>query len=149
MWRRWRQWLCYRAVSLPCAGQRGAPARSNGLGRVYLTSNVKVSVTSVAGAPGDGASSLTTAVERELASRGVAVSGRVVIGAYRVQAVVALGQANSGQQSVHIEWTVTDPSGKKLGNIEQYDEAPEGLLNRAWGIVAQKAARGIVMLIPR
>jgi hypothetical protein len=50
---------------------------------------------------------------------------------------------------LHIEWTVTDPSGKKLGNIEQYDEAPEGLLNRASGIVAQKAARGIVMLIPR
>ena len=129
--------------------KRGAPAWSNGLGRVYLTSNVKVSVTSVAGAPGDGASSLTTAIERELASWGVAVSGRVVIGAYRVQGVVALGQANSGQQSLHIEWTVTDPSGKKLGNIEQYDEAPEGLLNRAWGIVAQKAARGIVMLIPR
>jgi len=77
------------------------------------------------------------------------VSDRVVIGAYRVHAIVALGQASGGQQSVHIEWTVTDPSGKKLGNVEQYDEAPEGLLNQVWGTVAQQAARGIVMLIPR
>ena len=106
-------------------------------------------VTSVGGAPGDGGMSLTTAIQQELVSRGVAISGRVVIGAYRVQALVALGPTSNGQQSVHIEWTVTDPSGKMLGNVEQYDEAPEGLLNQAWGIIAQQAARGIVMLIPR
>jgi hypothetical protein len=106
-------------------------------------------VTSVAGAPGDGATSLITAIQRELISRGVVVSGRIVIGAYRVQALVALEQASNGQQSVHIEWTVTNPVGKKLGNVEQHNEVPEGLLDGAWGMLAEQAARGIVMLIPR
>jgi hypothetical protein len=106
-------------------------------------------VTSVTGAPGDSGISLTTAIQQELVSRGVAISGRVVIGAYRVQALVALGQTSNGQQSVHIEWTVTNPVGKKLGNVEQHHEVPEGLLDGAWGVLAEQAARGIVVLIPR
>jgi hypothetical protein len=40
-------------------------------------------VTSIAGAPGDGAKSLSIAIRRQLVSRGVAITG-VVIGAYRV-----------------------------------------------------------------
>jgi hypothetical protein len=114
-----------------------------------LTSNVKLSVTSVVGAPGDDAAALTTAIERELVSRGVELSGRVTVGAFRVQALVHLGQARNGQQSLFVEWTLADPSGKKLGNVEQYDEVPEGPLAGVWGIVARHAARGIVMLIPR
>jgi hypothetical protein len=106
-------------------------------------------MTSITGTPGDGAKSLSTAVQRELESRGAAISGRVVIGAYRVQAVVAFGRAKNGQQSVHIEWTVTDPVGKKLGNVEQFNEVPEKLLDGVWGTLAQQAARGIVMLIPQ
>ena len=106
-------------------------------------------VTSVADAPGDGRILLTTAIQRELVSRGIAISGRVVIGAYRVQALVALGQTSNGQQSVHIEWTVTNPGGKKLGSVEQHNDVPEGLLDGAWGMLAEQAARGIVKLIPR
>jgi hypothetical protein len=106
-------------------------------------------VTSIAGAPGDRGKSLAIAIERELVSRGVAISGRVVIGAYRVQAVVAVGQASSGRQSVTVEWTVTNPAGKKLGDVEQLNEVPEGLLDEAWRTLAQQAARGIFMLMPQ
>ena len=107
-------------------------------------------VTSIAGAPGDGAKkSLSIAIRRQLASRGVAITG-VVNGAYRVQAVVTLGQASNGQQPVHIEWTVTDPVGKNLGNVEQYNDVQEGQLDvGGWEIVAEQAAHGIAMLIPR
>jgi hypothetical protein len=113
-----------------------------------VISNVKV-WTWVVGAPGDGATSLTTAIEQELVSRGVELSGSVTFGAYRVQALVLLGQARNGQQSLHVEWTLADPSGKKLGNVEQYNEVPEGPLDAVWGTVARHAAPGIVTLIPR
>jgi len=110
---------------------------------------MKVSVTSVAGGPANGATSLTTAIERELVSRGVVVSDSVTVGSCRVEAVVELGPARNGQHSVHIEWTLTDPSGKKLGKVEQYNEVPEGSLDGAWGALARQAAQGIVRLIPR
>jgi hypothetical protein len=90
-----------------------------------VTSNVKVSVIWVAGAPGDGAIALTTAIERELVSRGVELSGRATVGAYRVQALVLLGKTQNGQQSLHVEWTLADPFGKKLGNVEQYNDVAE------------------------
>ena len=105
-------------------------------------------VTSIAGAPGDGAKSLSIAIRRQLVSRGLAITG-VVNGAYRVQAVVAMGQASNGQQPVHIEWTVTDPVGNNLGNVEQFNEVPEELLDGAWGTLAQKAAPGIAVLMPQ
>ena len=105
-------------------------------------------VTSIAGAPGNGAKSLSIAIRRQLASRGVAITG-AVNGAHRVHAVVALGQASNGQQPVHIEWTVTDPVGKNLGNIEQFNDVPEELLDGAWGTLAQKAAPGIAVLMPQ
>jgi hypothetical protein len=114
-----------------------------------VNSNVKVS-TWVAGAPGDGAKSLTTAIEQELVNRGVELSGRDTVWAHRVQALVLLGRARNGQQSLHVEWTLADPFGKKLGNVEQYNEVPEGPLDGIiWGVVAWHAAPGIVMLIPR
>jgi hypothetical protein len=103
-------------------------------------------VTSIAGAPGGGAKSLSIAIRRQLVSRGVAITG-VVIGAYHVKAVIDLGQGSNGQQPVHIEWTVTDPVGKNLGNVEQFDEVPVELLDGAWGTLAQKAARGIALLM--
>ena len=115
----------------------------------HRTSNVKVSVFWVAGAPGDGAQALATAIEQELVSGGVELSGRLTFGAYRVHALVFLGQARNGQQSLRVAWTLADPSGKKLGNVEQYNEVPEGPLDGVLGSVARYAARGIVMLIPR
>ena len=109
-----------------------------------MTNNVNVSVISV-GAPGDGEIALTTAMEQELVSRGVDLSGRVT-----VQALVVLGQARNGQRSLNAAWTLTDPSGKELGTVAQYNEVPEGLIDvGVWEILAQQAAPGIVMLIPR
>jgi hypothetical protein len=112
-----------------------------------VTSNVKASVIWVAGAPGDGARALATAMEQELVSRGVELSGGGTVGAYRVQALVLWGQARNRQRSLHVAWTLADPSGKKLGNVEQYNEVPEGPLDGVWRSVARYAAPGIVMLI--
>ena len=73
-------------------------------------------------------------------------------GAYRVQGTVAMGPVKDGKQSIHIEWTVRDPAGKKLGTVSQKNEIPEGSLDGAWGKTAEQAAgaaaQGIVRLLP-
>ena len=72
--------------------------------------------------------------------------------AYRVEGAVALGPAKDGKQSIHIEWTVRDPSGKKLGTVSQRNEIPAGSLDGAWGKAAENAAwaavQGIIRLLP-
>jgi hypothetical protein len=109
-------------------------------------------VASVNGAPGDGATSLTAAIRQELANKGVGVAEKSA-GAYRVEGAVALGPAKDGKQSIQIEWTVRDPSGKKLGTVSQRNEIPEGSLDGAWGKTAEQAAgaaaQGIVRLLPQ
>jgi hypothetical protein len=120
-------------------------------GSITRGAGVTATVPSVTGAPGDGATSLTAAIQQELASKGVAVTEKAS-GAYRVQGAVALGAAKDGKQSIHIEWTVSDPSGKKLGTVSQKNDIPEGSLDGAWGKTAEQAAgaaaQGIVRLLP-
>src|SRR5262249_31019055 len=101
-----------RGKVLLCAGQTVSSGSEPRARPTHLTSKFKVLVTSIAGAPSDGAISLTTAIEQELSSRGVELSDRVTVGAYRVQALVVLGPSKNGQ-SLHVEWILTDPSGKK------------------------------------
>ena len=100
-----------------------------------------VVVITVTGATGDGNTSLKDALIEELP------------GAYRVEGAVALGPAKDGKQSIHIEWTVRDPSGKKLGTVSQRNEIPEGSLDGAWGKTAEQAAgaaaQGIIRLLPQ
>jgi hypothetical protein len=109
-------------------------------------------IASVSGAPGDGATSLTAAIRQELANKGVGAAEKSA-GAYRVEGAVALGPAKDGKQSIHIEWTVRDPAGKKLGTVSQRNEIPEGSLDGAWGKTAEQAAgaaaQGIVRLLPQ
>jgi hypothetical protein len=110
-------------------------------------------VPSVTGAPGDGSTSLTAAIQRELSGKGVNVAERPVAGAYRVEGSVTVGAAKDAKQPVHIEWLVKDPQGKKLGTVSQRNEIPEGSLNGAWDRTADQAAgaavQGIVKLLPQ
>ena len=70
-----------------------------------------------------------------------------------MEGAVALGPAKDGKQSIHIEWTVRDPAGKKLGTVSQRNEIPEGSLDGAWGKTAEQAAgaaaQGIIRLLPQ
>jgi hypothetical protein len=106
----------------------------------------------VTGAPGDGSTSLTAAIQRELASKGVSVTDKPTPVAYRVEGTVSVGAAKEGKQPIQIEWLVKDPKGKKLGTVSQRNEIPEGSLNGAWDQTADQAAsaaaQGIVKLLP-
>ncbi len=110
-------------------------------------------VPSVTGAPGDGSASLTAAIQRELANKGVTVADKATAASYRVEGSVTLGEVKEGKQPIHIEWLVRDPKGKKLGTVSQRNEIPQGSLDGQWGKTAEQAAgaaaQGIVKLLPQ
>ena len=107
----------------------------------------------VTGAPGDGSTSLTAAIQRELHEQGRGACRTRPTAAYRVEGTVTVGQAKDGKQPIQIEWLVSDPQGKKLGTVSQKNEIPEGSLDGAWGRTAEQAAgaavQGIVKLLPQ
>lgn len=110
-------------------------------------------VPSVSGAPGDGSTSLTGAIQRELTKNGVNLASAPNPQAYKVEGKVAVGQGKDGKQPIQIDWNVIDPKGKKLGTVSQKNEVPQGSLDGAWGktadIAAQAAAQGILKLLPQ
>lgn len=127
-----------------------APPATGSIGR---DGPVTAIVPSVTGAPGDGSASLTAAIQRELAGKGVQVGDRPTTASYRVEGTVTMGDAKDGKQPIHIEWLVRDPHGKKLGTVSQRNEIPAGSLDGAWGSTATQAAgaavQGIVKLLPQ
>jgi hypothetical protein len=72
---------------------------------------------------------------------------------YTVEGKVALGAGADGKQPITIDWTVSDPTGKKLGTVSQKNEVPQGSLDGAWGktadAAAAAAAQGILKLLPQ
>ncbi len=115
---------------------------------------VKALVPVVTGAPGDGSSSLRTALQRELTRNGVTLTDAPSGGdTYIVEGRVAMGAGKDGKQPITIDWSVTDPTGKKLGTVSQKNEVPQGSLDNSWGktadAAAAAAAQGIVKLLPQ
>ena len=113
---------------------------------------VSAVVPAVSGAPGDGSTALTTALQAELSKNGVALSDQASASAYKVEGYVKVGLAKEGKQPIQIDWQVKDPAGKKLGTVSQKNEIPEGSLDGAWGrtadAAAAAAAQGILKLLP-
>jgi hypothetical protein len=145
-----KQRVASAAKTAPVATAAAEPGTTTGsIGR----QNVMAVVPSVTGAPGDGSASLTSAIQRELTSKGVALADKPTGAAYRVEGSVTMGAAKEGKQPIHIEWLVRDPQGKKLGTVSQRNEIPEGSLDGAWGSTATQAAsaaaQGIVKLLPQ
>ena len=137
-------------------GQKSAaatPSAGPTTGSIGREGSVAAVVPSVTGAPGDGSSSLTAAIQKELSSKGVPLADRATGSAYRVEGSVTLGDAKDGKQPIHIEWLVRDPQGKKLGTVSQKNEIPAGSLDGAWGKTAEQAAgaaaQGIIKLLPQ
>jgi len=139
--------------STPARRKAALPAPSaQTTGSILKEGNLTALVPAVTGAPGDGGTSLTAAIQRELRTKGIALSAQPTPAAYRVEGAVTLGSSREGKQPIQIEWVVKDPHGKKLGTVSQKNDIPEGSLDGAWGRVADQAAsaavQGILKLLP-
>lgn len=121
-------------------------------GSITKDGSLTAVVPAVTGAPGDGSTSLTAAIQRELQTKGIALADRPTPASYRVEGAVLLGATRNGKQPIQIEWVVKDPNGKKLGTVSQKNDIPEGSLDGTWGKVADQAAgaavQGILKLLP-
>ena len=130
------------ATAATAAPAAAASAKSNG-----------VVVAPVAGAPGDGQRSLTTALKKRLYAGGIKLANGTADNVYMVKGSVVLSDASGGKQSIRIDWLVLDPSGRKLGTVSQQNTIPRGSLNGPWGAVADAAAGaaavGIIKLLPK
>ena len=141
--------------SAPVAVSEGSPAATASTAPTSAPS-VKyagVVVAPVAGAPGDGQRSLTTALKKRLYAGGVKLANGPAVNVYTVKGSVVLGDASGGKQSIRIDWLVLDPTGKKLGTVSQQNTIPKGALNGPWGAIADAAAgaaaSGIIKLLPK
>lgn len=121
-------------------------------GSIATSGPITAIVPAVSGAPGDGGSSLTTAIQRELSKQGLTLANTPDARSYKVEGKVAIGATKDGKQPIQIDWNVLDPSGKKLGTVSQKNEVPQGSLDGAWGktadAAAAAAAQGIIKLLP-
>lgn len=136
------------AYASPAAAKPGVTT-----GSIGRTGAFKALVPTITGAPGDGSTTLRAALQRELTRNGVALTETPSPDTYLVQGQVAMGAGKDGKQPITIDWSVTDPSGKKLGTVSQKNEVPQGSLDGSWGktadAAAAAAAQGIVKLLPQ
>ena len=142
------------ALTTAAAAATSAPsAASSTTGSIESGGPFSTIVPTVTGAPGDGSSSLTGAIQRELSKNGVALTSNATPQTYKVEGKVAVGLGKDGKQPIQIDWNVIDPKGKKLGTVSQKNEVPQGSLDGAWGktadLAASAAAQGILKLLPQ
>jgi len=138
------------AAVTPAAYSAPKPTVTGSIGN---SGPVRALVPTVTGAPGDGSTSLRTALQHELTRNGVTLTETQSPGTYIVEGKVAMGAGKDGKQPITIDWSVTDPAGKKLGTVSQKNEVPQGSLDGSWGktadAAAAAAAQGIVKLLPQ
>jgi uncharacterized protein YaaQ len=111
-------------------------------------------VTPVSGAPGDGQTTLTEAMKRQLTQQGFKLTETKSAGAYTVTGSVQMGAAEDGNQPITIKWLVKDPSGNPLSNaVVQRNKVPAGSLDATWGEIADlaagEAAKKVGELLPK
>lgn len=125
------------APAAPVAGG----STTGSIPRDTAAASTSVMVPAVSGAPGDGNTSLSSAMRQELQQSGVGVASPGQR-SYSVTGKVTVGAVKEGKQPVKIDWRVQDPSGALLATVSQNNEIQAGALDGAWGNIANDAAQG-------
>ncbi len=109
----------------------------------------------VTGAPGDGSRTLARAMRAVLRKANLAVADTDkpadAAKAFTVDGNVIMAKAAGGKQKIQVTWSLFDPTGAQIGQVNQENAVAAGSLDGAWGdvayAVAQAAGGGIVALI--
>jgi len=114
---------------------------------------VKVMVAPVTGAPSDGNKQLFSGMRRALGSSKVVVIDKAGGDTFTVTGVVALTPVDDRTVQLSVKWTLKDPSGKEVGNIEQANPVPAAATRGSWAgfgdIVASAAVEGVLELLDK
>ena len=110
-----------------------------------------VAVPLVQGAAGSGNIDLTEAMRQVLREAGWPVVNSPAPDALTISGKVKMAAAKGSSQTVKLEWLVTTPDGKRLGDISQANDVQAGSLDQGWGenarYASEAAAEGIFKLI--
>ena len=101
-------------------------------------------VPSIRGAPGDGKSSLASALRDQFRKKGIKLAQGTGRKVFTVAGRVTMSDASSSKQSISIKWQITGPSGENVGVVSQNNKIPKGSLDGRWGPVASLAAAGAI-----
>jgi hypothetical protein len=114
---------------------------------------IRIAVDKVAGAPGDGATSLAVAIAAVLQGKNLAIvedRGKVDLD---VAGNVTVSPGGPDKQHVKIVWHVRRADGAEIGTVGQENDIPKGLLDGIWGDVAYSvaiaASDGLMQLVAR
>ena len=110
-----------------------------------------VAVPMVQGAAGSGNADLTEAMRQVLREAGWTVVESPAPDALTIRGKVKTATAQGATQNVKLDWVVTSPDGKRLGDISQSNDVETGSLDKGWGenarFATEAAAEGIFKLI--
>jgi hypothetical protein len=112
-----------------------------------------VAVPAVQGADGRGNKELTDAMRQVLREAGWPVVNAPAANALTIRGKVNTSAAAGGTQTIKLQWIITTPDGKQLGDISQANDVPAGSLDGGWGenarFATEAAADGIFKLIQK
>ncbi|GAB0116209.1 hypothetical protein [Acidisoma sp. 7E03] len=94
----------------------------------------------VTGAPGDGDTSLSREMRKDIVGTGVLLVDQQDQADYLMRAVVKKTSVNAQTDHIEIAWIIDDPNGKEVGRVTQLHDIPKGSLDSFWGDVAVVAA---------
>ncbi|MBE7638078.1 hypothetical protein GUA87_14570 [Sneathiella sp. P13V-1] len=137
-------------ISLKSASDIDILLGGTGINYAKLTKPV-LYVPIVQGAPGDGAESLSAALQDNLSKMGLDVLTEQWKATYVVKGTVSLTPPRAGTQVISLLWQLERRNGEYVGKIEQKNRIRAGSLNGPWGPVAEAAAsgaaRGLIKLL--
>ena len=110
-------------------------------------------MTPITGAPSDGNQQLFSGMRRALGSNKIVVIDKPGGDTFTVTGAVSLAPIDERTVQLTIKWTLKDPSGKDIGNIEQANPVPAAATRGSWAgfgdIVASAAVEGVLELLDK
>lgn len=114
---------------------------------------IKVMVAPISGAPSDGNQQLFSGMRRALGSNKIVVIDKAGSDTFTVVGAVSLKPMDERTVQLTIKWTLKDPNGKDIGNIEQSNPVPAAATRGSWAgfgdIVASAAVEGVLELLDK
>jgi len=114
---------------------------------------VKVMVAPITGAPSDGNQQLFSGMRRALGSSKIVVVDKAGGDTFTVTGAVNLTPIDEHSMQLTLKWTLKDPVGKDIGNIEQSNAVPIAATRGSWAgfgdIVASAAVDGVLELLEK
>lgn len=115
--------------------------------------HVRIMVGTISGAPSDGNRQLYSGMRRALGSSKIVIADAPGPETFSVGATVSLTPVDEKIGTLVIKWTLKDPAGRTIGDIDQSNPVPLAAAKGSWAgfgdIVASAASEGVLELLDK